>query len=72
MTVTAVDAAGREQVYYRVYVRTKNSSLRTEDGRDHAIMPGMVATVEIRTGRKTVLQYLMKPINKAQEAMRER
>lgn len=35
-------------------------------------MPGMVATVEIRTGRKTILQYLMKPINKAQEALRER
>ncbi|KER34379.1 HlyD family efflux transporter periplasmic adaptor subunit [Sphingobium indicum] len=30
------------------------------------------ATVEIRTGRKTVFDYLMKPINKAKEAMRER
>jgi adhesin transport system membrane fusion protein len=35
-------------------------------------MPGMVATVEIKTGAKTVLQYLMKPINKASEALRER
>ncbi|ATQ42940.1 HlyD family type I secretion periplasmic adaptor subunit [Caulobacter mirabilis] len=69
---TLQDEVHRDQVYYRVYVRTKQSTLRTRDGRDHAIMPGMVATVEIRTGRKTVLDYLLKPINKAQEAMRER
>ncbi|WP_375195974.1 HlyD family type I secretion periplasmic adaptor subunit [Sphingobium sp.] len=69
---TLQDEVHRDQVYYRVYVRTGQSILRTKDGRAHAIMPGMVATVEIRTGRKTVLQYLMKPINKAQEALRER
>lgn len=69
---TLQDEVHRDQVYYRVYVRTDKSTLRTKDGRTHAIMPGMVATVEIRTGRKTVLQYLMKPINKAQEALRER
>jgi adhesin transport system membrane fusion protein len=69
---TLQDEVDRDQVFYRVYVRTRQSSLRTKDGREHAIMPGMVATVEIRTGRKTVLQYLLKPINKAKEAMRER
>ena len=37
------------------------------------ILPGMVTTVEILTGKMTVLQYLLKPINKARdEAMRER
>lgn len=69
---TLQDEVHRDQVYYRVYVRTAKSSLVTKSGRRHAIMPGMVATVEIRTGQKTVLQYLMKPINKAREAMRER
>lgn len=69
---TLQDEVHRDQVYYRVYVRTARSSLRTRDGREHAIMPGMVASVEIRTGRKTILQYLMKPINKAGEALRER
>ena len=44
----------------------------TKDGREHAIMPGMIATTDIRTGRKTVLDYLLKPINKAGEALRER
>lgn len=69
---TLQDEVHRDQVFYRVYVRTDRSNLQTKDGRTHAIMPGMVATVEIRSGRKTVLQYLLKPINKAGEAMRER
>ncbi len=69
---TIQDEVDKDQVYYRVYVRMGSSSLKTKDGKLHAIMPGMVATVEIRTGAKTVLQYLMKPINKASEALRER
>jgi hypothetical protein len=32
----------------------------------------MVATVDIRTGQKTILDYLLKPFNKAKEALRER
>lgn len=69
---TIQDEVRKDQVYYRVYVRTDHSSLRTKAGKLHPIMPGMVATVEIKTGAKTVLQYLMKPINKASEALRER
>ena len=43
------------------------------DGQVHSIIPGMVASVDIMTGEKTVLQYLMKPITKARnEALRER
>lgn len=32
----------------------------------------MVATVDIKTGEKTILDYLIKPFNKAKEALRER
>jgi len=32
----------------------------------------MVANVDIHTGEKTVLEYLVKPFNKAREALRER
>ena len=47
--------------------RTANVRLK------YRIIPGMVASVDIMTGRKTILQYLLKPINKARtEAMRER
>ncbi|CDL44071.1 Putative membrane spanning export protein [Escherichia coli ISC41] len=32
----------------------------------------IVVAVDIRTGKKNVLEYLLKPFNKAQEALRER
>ena len=41
-------------------------------GKEFSITPGMVATVDIKTGEKTILDYLIKPFNKAQEALRER
>ncbi|MFA5592719.1 MAG: HlyD family type I secretion periplasmic adaptor subunit [Micavibrio sp.] len=69
---TIEDEVNRTQVYYRAYIRTDESHLRTKNGKLHPIMPGMVATVEIKTGAKTVLQYLLKPVNKAGEALRER
>jgi adhesin transport system membrane fusion protein len=69
---TLQDEVHRDQVYYRVYLHTRSSTLRTKDGKEHAIMPGMVATVDIRTGSKTILDYLLKPVNKAREALRER
>lgn len=58
--------------YYQVRVSTDSSAL-TKDGKSFAIIPGMICTVEIMTGRKTILSYLLKPINKARdEALRER
>jgi adhesin transport system membrane fusion protein len=32
----------------------------------------MIATVDIHTGAKTVFEYLIKPLNRASEALRER
>jgi adhesin transport system membrane fusion protein len=62
----------RKETYYQVLVRTDESALH-RNGKDYSIMPGMVATAEIMTGRKTVLDYLLKPINKARsEALTER
>lgn len=45
---------------------------RQAGGKQLPIMPGMIARVEIRTGEKTILDFLLKPIFKAQEAFRER
>ncbi len=65
-------SAGRpDTTYYRVVVLTNKSALHAGD-KDLPIIPGMVATVEIRTGEKTVLDYLLKPVLKAREAFRER
>ncbi|KVK90462.1 hemolysin secretion protein D [Burkholderia ubonensis] len=65
-------AAGRpDATYYRVLVLTDSSTLNS-GGKTLPIMPGMVATVDIRTGEKTILDYVLKPIFKAREAFRER
>lgn len=60
------------ETYYLAQVKTDKSEI-VRDGKSHAIIPGMVASVDILTGKKTILQYLLKPINKARtDAMRER
>jgi adhesin transport system membrane fusion protein len=69
---TIEDQVDRRIYYYRVYVLTEHAYLETKDGKRHPIMPGMVATAEIRTGRRTVLDYLLKPLKRAAEALRER
>jgi len=69
---TLQDEAKPEVFYYRVYIRTDADVLRNKAGMTFAIVPGMIATVDIRTGEKTVLDYLIKPLNRAREALRER
>lgn len=60
------------QVYYRILVQTNNNSLRDKNGKEMPIIPGMVATVDVKTGEKTVFQYLIKPITRMKQAMSER
>lgn len=69
---TLRDEVKQDQFYYRVYIRTDTDKLTNKAGKKFSITPGMVATVDIKTGEKTVLDYLIKPFNKAQEALRER
>jgi membrane fusion protein, adhesin transport system len=69
---TIEDKFNRGQFHYRIYVRTRDAFLTTTDGKRHPIIPGMIATTEIRTGQRTVKDYLLKPLIKAKEAMRER
>jgi len=58
--------------FYRVYLRTAQNSL-VYHGDELPIIPGMTATIEILTGKKSVLDYIMKPILKARDrALRER
>lgn len=69
---TLQDEVRRDHYYYRVYVRTLESGLTNKNGDPFAIVPGMMANVEIKTGQKSVLDYLIKPLNKMNEALRER
>ncbi len=64
--------AGRpDATYYRLVVRTDKAALAA-GGKEYPIIPGMIATAEVRTGEKTILSYLLKPVLKAREAFRER
>jgi adhesin transport system membrane fusion protein len=64
--------ANKPQAYYIVNVRTDKNYLGSEKHK-LPIIAGMMATVHIVTGEKTVFQYLMKPLMKAkEEALRER
>lgn len=69
---TLRDEVKQDQFYYRAYIRTNTDKLFNKEGKSFSITPGMMATVDIRTGEKTVLDYLLKPFNKAKEALRER
>jgi len=60
-----------DAIYYRVQVLTDKSEL-VAAGKHLPIIPGMTGNVEIRTGEKTVLSYLLKPIFKSRKAFRER
>jgi membrane fusion protein, adhesin transport system len=62
----------RQEAFYRVIVRTEKNHLGTEQT-PLPIIPGMVATVEVLTGEKSVLDYLIKPARMLRdEALRER
>ena len=69
---TLRDEVRRDETYYRVLVRTERAELMTPAGKPLPIIPGMLAQVDIKTGQKSVLSYLFKPILRAREALRER
>nr|WP_260417328.1 HlyD family type I secretion periplasmic adaptor subunit [Pseudomonas cichorii] len=67
---TVTDDKGNS--FYLIQVRTDRNHLG-EDDRPLLIIPGMVATVDIITGEKSVMDYLLKPVLKGgSEALRER
>ncbi len=67
------EVRGVDQPYYRVHIKTGGHNLVGLNNERIEIQPGMTATVEIKTGKKTVLSYLTKPITKTlSESMGER
>ena len=63
----------KKELFFRVRLRTDKNFLIGKQGEQLPIIPGMTATVDVLTGHKTVLEYLLKPILKAREtALTER
>lgn len=68
-TITDED---KKNTYYVITLRTDRSHLGTDE-KPLLIIPGMVASVDIITGKKSILSYLLKPIIRARaEALHER
>lgn len=68
-TITDED---KKTTYYVIKLRTERSHLGTDE-KPLLIIPGMVASVDIITGKKSILSYLLKPIIRARaEALHER
>lgn len=66
------EQTGREEANYKVVVKTNENYLEYQ-GEKLPILPGMEANVSILTGKRTILNYILKPILKAkQNALRER
>ncbi len=64
---------GSQQPYYRVQIKTRSRDLTSRNGQPIQTQPGMTATVEIKTGKHTVWEYLTKPITKTLgESLQER
>jgi len=62
-----------EKPYYRARVRTTGRQFSGRPDAEIDILPGMTATIELKTGRKTVLHYLLKPMVKTlSESLGER
>lgn len=60
------------KTYYKVVIQTEKNYLE-KDNQKYSIIPGMVASVDIVTGQKTILDFILKPILKTkQSALHER
>jgi len=68
---TSQDEEGNS--FYIVKVRTQESSLMKDDGTEMPIIPGMLTSVDVITGKKSILEYILNPILRAKDtALRER
>ncbi len=72
ISADAIEDKEKGESFFRVYLRTDRNFLGTSED-PLPIIPGMTASVDVLTGEKTVLDYLMKPILRARNnALRER
>jgi len=66
-------SADQPQTYYRVQVKTDSSTFNRRPQENLQLQAGMTATIEVKTGSNTILNYLLKPIIKTlNESLGER
>ena len=63
--------AAADATYYRALIRADRAQLKA-GGKPLTILPGMAGTVDVRTGQRSVLSFMLRPMLKSQEAFTER
>jgi len=59
--------------FYLIRVKTDASSIKNKNNEEMPIIPGMMTNVDVITGKRTILEYILNPILRANEAaLRER
>jgi len=56
----------KDNVFYTIHIKTKKNYLGSAE-KPLKIIPGMTVNVDIMTGKKTVMDYILKPILKAKQ-----
>ena len=66
-------SADAKEPYYQLQVRTQGRRFSSSQDSDLQILPGMTTMVEVKTGKNTILNFLLKPVTKTfSEALGER
>ena len=52
------------EIFYRVHVKPDSLPVKTTTGEKLTLSPGMTAQVDVRTGERSLMNYLLKPIRK--------
>jgi adhesin transport system membrane fusion protein len=69
--ITDAERGPAGEAYYRALVESASPMLRA-GVRELPLRPGMTGTAEVRTGQRTVLDFVLRPLLRSQEALRER
>jgi adhesin transport system membrane fusion protein len=58
------DTGRGTEIYYRAHLKVISNPVVTMTGKRLDILPGMTARVDIRSGERTLMDYLLKPVKK--------
>jgi adhesin transport system membrane fusion protein len=64
-TLSETGQSGQTQIYYRAKIRLPRLQPQNPKAHDIVVKPGMTVSIDIRTGTRSVLNYLAKPVFKA-------
>lgn len=64
-TLTESGPQGQQSTYYRAHIKVSENELSNVKNKDIKLLLGLSAAADIRTGSRSVMTYLLKPINKS-------